>query len=408
LFDGTDYECGSSSIWDWSWSDEDDWIGSCSGTIPTNGQSNATKQKYWVNWTYSTTPWNCTYSCNSWYYWDGNECVEYLTWTATLLATYDVMNGDNYFPWNVYYNIIDGEDSGLYSYNYDSNTFYLVSPSGGMWWIVKDSWTKEILTISTWWQHLYTLSWTKIASISTFRDDQYPEGILAKSILDNKFVQSTGTGYKIENNTATVAFTLDFSGTSSQYWIKRALDDSVYARTSWKRYSDGCPTNDWKKRYLLWSSCYQILYFDSNHTRYNLSKEYNYVWDDTLRLYTIWDWYIKRIDPTNENVVESISVSGLWITTTVGALQNFWDITYIKSWNYYYFFNYKKPLDANKIFKFKVSNLPSIGSFVPFYWDPNGRALIMNYYKNYSSPRSITLNMYDITPIIQYVLDNTK
>lgn len=50
----------------------------CWQNIPTNWQSNATSQTVSQNWTYNTTPWVCTFTCNANYTYD--------TWTNTCVA----------------------------------------------------------------------------------------------------------------------------------------------------------------------------------------------------------------------------------------------------------------------------------------------------------------------------------
>jgi len=54
-----------------------------------------TPTSVWQVWTYSATPWNCTYTCSSWYTW--NNCTTITTITKTMFATSTKYN------WNLWW-----------------------------------------------------------------------------------------------------------------------------------------------------------------------------------------------------------------------------------------------------------------------------------------------------------------
>lgn len=60
----------------------------CQSTVPPNGSSNATSQTITLSWTYNTTPWVCTFICNTHYSWNGsNACTDQTAPTITNVST---------------------------------------------------------------------------------------------------------------------------------------------------------------------------------------------------------------------------------------------------------------------------------------------------------------------------------
>jgi len=102
--------CSEWYAWNWSSCVAD----TCSWIIPTNATSNATSTWYWSGWTYNTTAWKCTYTCNSWYsriswactamlyWWTHSESQCTSAWWSVVSAWWvNICKFDVYFIYNV-------------------------------------------------------------------------------------------------------------------------------------------------------------------------------------------------------------------------------------------------------------------------------------------------------------------
>jgi len=97
------------SVWD-----NECMLSECSWSIVVNATSNATTQSYGTPWSYNTTPWDCTFSCNTNYTWDSDSCeadtqscsitngtgTQIWNWSSWETCQVTTCWVDYYNPWN--------------------------------------------------------------------------------------------------------------------------------------------------------------------------------------------------------------------------------------------------------------------------------------------------------------------
>jgi len=124
----------------------------CSWTQPANTTINATIQLAWTNWSYNTTPWTCTFTCNANYTWNWSSCED-ATFTSCT-AVWQILSASTTY-WSC-----SQVDKIVCTWN---NKWYVIS-SCNVWtntsWTTASSywWTYQFWRNNTWWTNT-SLNW---------------------------------------------------------------------------------------------------------------------------------------------------------------------------------------------------------------------------------------------------------
>lgn len=298
------------NIWCNSWYVNNSWTcvaDICNWNAPTFSTTNWT-QKFNTNWTHNTTPWFCTFVCQSWYYWNGAQCTAASIWNYVSTSWLTTQTACTNKPSNSTYTASSWLTTNTCPWS--CNSWYWLS-----------SWTSCLIIPSQ--------PWTSSAS-----------SITTSSITWNWQTTTNTTRYEFSTNNSTWNNVWNVITYTENSWIScwtsytryvRACNNDVcgssttLSATSWSCQSN--PTNltlshiTRNKTFTFsltawvwnWWSC-KLQYYRNGTTWTNIS-ETTYNCDSNISNQSVtlpWDWWNNSWSSIQVRIIRTSDSVSLW------------------------------------------------------------------------------------------------
>ncbi len=294
----------------------------CGNTVPSNAHSTATSQSVSTNWLHNTTPWLCTFTCDTNYSWNGTSCTaDTQTTNCTSLPTdahwntanniTQTWNGTTWLPIEIWeFNVTSSTSTCNFicnlNYTWNGSSCVANTQSANCGWSIPNNATASTATTytQTWDWNAWTPStnwWETQATCDYNCDSWYTWNgtICDANMLTVTFDGNGGSGHTPTSKSVTyntAVWTLPSNPTKAWYTFTW-----WYTLTSgWTQITTGTTITTDTTYYAQWSINDYTVTFDGNwgtgHTPTSKSVTYNTaVWtlasNPTRAWYTFNGWY---------------------------------------------------------------------------------------------------------------------